>query len=149
MSLALENETIPPNLNFKTPNPRSKISLTSSGEAGQLSKLSANKAAVPFEERKLTVPTEALPWPEGRDQVVAVNSFGIGGSNAHVRKYQPSSVPHLAIACIKKLTRVLTRWYCHLRSRSVSEKSHARTQTCLIRGLALNFYCFRPSTKRL
>lgn len=24
MSLALENETIPPNLNFKTPNPRSK-----------------------------------------------------------------------------------------------------------------------------
>lgn len=32
MSLALENETIPPNLNFKTPNPRSKRPLTSDGE---------------------------------------------------------------------------------------------------------------------
>lgn len=27
MSLALENETIPPNLNFKTPNPKSKKGL--------------------------------------------------------------------------------------------------------------------------
>lgn len=52
----------------------------------QILESSANQAIVPFEERKLTVPTEALPWPEGRDQVVAVNSFGIGGSNAHVSK---------------------------------------------------------------
>ncbi|GKT76936.1 polyketide synthase [Colletotrichum tofieldiae] len=42
MTLALENETIPPNLNFTTPNPKN------------------------------------------RDHVVGVNSFGIGGSNAHV-----------------------------------------------------------------
>ncbi|KAJ0116060.1 hypothetical protein J7T55_005006 [Diaporthe amygdali] len=61
MSLALENQTIPPNLNFRTPNPK-----------------------IPFKERKLTVPTEPLPWPEDRDYTVAVNSFGIGGSNAHV-----------------------------------------------------------------
>lgn len=44
----------------------------------------SKQTLVPFQERKLTVPTEALPWPENRDQVVAVNSFGIGGSNAHV-----------------------------------------------------------------
>lgn len=86
MSLALENETIPPNLNFRTPNPKSEYCVTPSGEVAQLAKFSANGAVVPFEERKLTVPTEALPWPEDRDHVVAVNSFGIGGSNAHVRK---------------------------------------------------------------
>lgn len=33
MCLALENETIPPNLNFKVPNPRSKKSLTLGGES--------------------------------------------------------------------------------------------------------------------
>lgn len=32
MSLALENETIPPNLNFRTPNPRSEKLTTSCGE---------------------------------------------------------------------------------------------------------------------
>lgn len=28
---------------------------------------------------------ELLPWPDDRDERVSVNSFGIGGSNAHVR----------------------------------------------------------------
>ncbi|KAJ0161949.1 Lovastatin diketide synthase LovF, partial [Colletotrichum tanaceti] len=61
MVLALENSTIPPNINFKTPNPR-----------------------IPWESAKLKVPTEALPWPSDRLERVSVNSFGIGGSNAHV-----------------------------------------------------------------
>ncbi|TID07622.1 Compactin diketide synthase mokB [Colletotrichum higginsianum] len=61
MVLALENSTIPPNINFKTPNPR-----------------------IPWESAKLKVPTEALPWPTDRLERVSVNSFGIGGSNAHV-----------------------------------------------------------------
>ncbi|KAF2686174.1 ketoacyl-synt-domain-containing protein [Lentithecium fluviatile CBS 122367] len=61
MVLALEKKTIPPNILFHTPNPR-----------------------IPFKEAKLTVPVEPMPWPPGRLERVGVNSFGIGGSNAHV-----------------------------------------------------------------
>lgn len=58
--LALENQTIPPNINFTTPNPN-----------------------IPFEEAHLQVPTEAVPWPIDRLQRAGVNSFGFGGANAH------------------------------------------------------------------
>ncbi|KAH8658158.1 KR domain-containing protein [Xylariales sp. PMI_506] len=59
--LALEHQTIPPNIKFKTPNPK-----------------------IPFKERKLVVPIEPTPWPADRAERVSVNSFGIGGANAHV-----------------------------------------------------------------
>ncbi|ORY58730.1 KR domain-containing protein [Pseudomassariella vexata] len=59
--LALENEIIPPNIKFERPNPKIK-----------------------FEQKKLKVPIEAMAWPAGKAQVASVNSFGIGGSNAHV-----------------------------------------------------------------
>lgn len=39
---------------------------------------------VPFTERQLLVPTEAIAWPENRIQRISVNSFGMGGANAHV-----------------------------------------------------------------
>ncbi|KAH0423585.1 hypothetical protein CcaCcLH18_12055 [Colletotrichum camelliae] len=61
MVLALENSTIPPNINFTTPN-----------------------AEIPWERAKLKVPTTPLPWPSDRLERASVNSFGIGGSNAHV-----------------------------------------------------------------
>ena len=60
MVLALEHSTIPPNIKFLRPNP-----------------------AIPFESAKMTVPTEPRPWPDGRLERVSVNSFGVGGSNAH------------------------------------------------------------------
>lgn len=59
--LALEHRTIPPNVNFNTPNPK-----------------------IPWKDAKLTVATEPLPWPANRQERISVNSFGIGGSNAHV-----------------------------------------------------------------
>lgn len=59
--MSLENRTIPPNIKFNSPNPR-----------------------IPFKERKLTVPVEPTPFPEERAERVSVNSFGLGGSNAHV-----------------------------------------------------------------
>lgn len=59
--LALENCTIPPNIKFSSPNPK-----------------------IPFEDRRLVVPVEPTPWPESRQERISINSFGIGGSNAHV-----------------------------------------------------------------
>ncbi|KAI1347996.1 putative polyketide synthase [Xylaria sp. FL0043] len=61
MVLALENRIIPPNIKFMTPNPE-----------------------IPFEDAHLCVPTEALPWPQRRQPRVSINSFGVGGTNAHV-----------------------------------------------------------------
>lgn len=61
MVLALEHRIIPPNILFNSPNPQ-----------------------IPFEKAKLVVPTEPMPWPADRLERVGVNSFGIGGSNAHV-----------------------------------------------------------------
>ena len=39
---------------------------------------------VPFERARLQVPLEPTPWPENRHERASVNSFGIGGANAHV-----------------------------------------------------------------
>ncbi|KAI0127974.1 beta-ketoacyl synthase domain-containing protein [Xylariales sp. AK1849] len=69
MVLALEHSTIPPNINFKTPNPR-----------------------ISWKDSKLTVPIQALPWPADRLQRVSVNSFGIGGTNAHAILESATSV---------------------------------------------------------
>lgn len=61
MVLALEKRIIPPNIRFSSPNPN-----------------------IPFESARLTVPVEATSWPTGKVARTSVNSFGIGGSNAHV-----------------------------------------------------------------
>ena len=39
---------------------------------------------VPFHEKALVVPTKAIAWPTDRAHRVSINSFGIGGANAHV-----------------------------------------------------------------
>ncbi|KAF6806607.1 polyketide synthase, partial [Colletotrichum musicola] len=59
--LALENRTIPPNIYLQSPNPK-----------------------IPWEAAKLRVPTEPESWPEGKEERISVNSFGVSGSNAHV-----------------------------------------------------------------
>ncbi|KAI8281754.1 Highly reducing polyketide synthase [Colletotrichum sp. SAR11_57] len=58
--LSLEHGVIPPNIFFNTPNP-----------------------LIPWQAAKLRVPVDPLPWPDGRKKRVSVNSFGVGGSNAH------------------------------------------------------------------
>ncbi|KAJ5339123.1 Acyl transferase/acyl hydrolase/lysophospholipase [Penicillium brevicompactum] len=59
--LAVEHRTIPPNIKFNNPNPK-----------------------IPFEAKRITVPVEATPWPQDRHTRASVNSFGMGGVNAHV-----------------------------------------------------------------
>ncbi|GLA97323.1 type I Iterative Polyketide synthase (PKS) [Aspergillus tubingensis] len=59
--LALEHRQVPPNIHFSEPNPD-----------------------IPFKTGKLHVPVEVEPWPADRAERVSVNSFGIGGVNAHV-----------------------------------------------------------------
>ncbi|KAF5228431.1 hypothetical protein FAUST_11078 [Fusarium austroamericanum] len=61
MAKALEHRSIPPQIRFTSPNPN-----------------------IPFEEAKLKVPLEVTPWPEDRLERISLNSFGVGGSNAHV-----------------------------------------------------------------
>ena len=62
-ALVLHHRMVPPNQNFKTPNPR-----------------------IPFDDLGLEVVQELRPLPqtEGRLPVASVNSFGFGGTNAHV-----------------------------------------------------------------
>jgi acyl transferase domain-containing protein len=76
--LALEKKIIPPNIFFNTPNPK-----------------------IPFEAANLRVPVEATPWPATHAERASVNSFGIGGANAHVilesaASYGINLVPNLA-----------------------------------------------------
>ncbi|MFE6051402.1 amino acid adenylation domain-containing protein [Kitasatospora sp. NPDC056446] len=65
--LALKHRRIPPHLNLERPNPGIDL------------------AALPFE-----IPTEPVDWPEHRGPARAgVNSFGFGGTNAHVLLEEP------------------------------------------------------------
>jgi acyl transferase domain-containing protein len=80
--LALEHSTIPPNIKFLNPNPKSKASYCTFCLHGNLTNPTWH--TVPFLEKKLTVPVEPTPFPKDRAERISVNSFGIGGSNAHV-----------------------------------------------------------------
>jgi len=62
-SLILKNQAVPPNLHFNEPNP-----------------------AIDFDKYRICVPTKVLPLkPKGSEEpIVSVNSFGAGGTNAHV-----------------------------------------------------------------
>ncbi|KAK8074380.1 hypothetical protein PG997_009043 [Apiospora hydei] len=79
--LSLERLTIPPNIKFQTPNPK-----------------------IPFAESKLVVPTGPIPWPEGRDRRISVDSFGLGGANAHVILEAPVKTDRVLMNSNKKPT---------------------------------------------
>lgn len=73
--LAMKHDTIPPNLHLRSLNPKIQ----------------------PY-KRVLNVPTEATPWPtreNGQPKRASVNSFGFGGTNAHLilESHEPKSAP--------------------------------------------------------
>ncbi len=63
LALCIKNKQIPQNLHFNNPNPKIK-----------------------FDEWKLKVPTKLMNWPGKKDKkaIAGVNSFGAGGTNAHI-----------------------------------------------------------------
>lgn len=62
VALSFLHETIPPNLHFNEGNPD-----------------------IDFKMLCLEVPTDAVDWPKGKlPRIAGVNSFGFGGTNAHV-----------------------------------------------------------------
>ncbi|MCZ6597066.1 MAG: beta-ketoacyl synthase N-terminal-like domain-containing protein, partial [Planctomycetota bacterium] len=61
-ALALQRETIPPQIHFRSINPR-----------------------IPIDEMPLEIAAEAIPWPRGREpRFAGVSSFGFAGTNAHI-----------------------------------------------------------------
>ncbi|KAI5219448.1 putative polyketide synthase [Aureobasidium subglaciale] len=59
--MALENEQIPPSINFEKPNPKLKL-----------------------DEWKLKIARELQAWPESEVKRASISNFGYGGCNAHV-----------------------------------------------------------------
>jgi myxalamid-type polyketide synthase MxaE and MxaD len=60
--LSLQNEEIPPHLNFEKPNP-----------------------LIPLSEMPVVVPVERRAWPRGdRPRLAGLSSFGLSGTNAHL-----------------------------------------------------------------
>lgn len=76
-ALVLHHQTVPPNLNFETPNPK-----------------------IPFERLRLKVATKVQPLPRVGTEpaVVGVNSFGFGGANAHVVLESAPAPPEVSAA---------------------------------------------------
>ncbi|KAJ3497745.1 hypothetical protein NLG97_g1664 [Lecanicillium saksenae] len=59
--LCLEKAMITPNLNFRSANPRLKLT-----------------------QSNIIVPTSVVPWPDCEVRRCSINNFGFGGTNAHV-----------------------------------------------------------------
>ena len=121
--LALENRTIPPQVNFSTPNPK-----------------------IPFEKSRLVVPLSPVPWPEDRPERISVNSFGITGANAHaiiesaafhgIRDQQASSADKKGKNCDSHLLVISATNAESLKTRWASIQSYIVTHPQAIRDLA-------------
>ncbi|KAJ0329303.1 hypothetical protein COL922a_012924 [Colletotrichum nupharicola] len=103
--MALEKRTIPPNIKFVTPNPK-----------------------IPFDRNGLKVPVVPTPWPEDRVERVSVNSFGIGGANAHV--VIESAASFLGLAAVPPTTETtnIPRKQAHLMVFSANTADSLRRQ---------------------
>ncbi|WP_425554973.1 type I polyketide synthase [Kitasatospora putterlickiae] len=67
VALSLKHATLPPSLNFRTPNPM-----------------------IDMDALRLRMVTDRLPWPEvDGTRLAGVSSFGLGGTNCHVVLSQP------------------------------------------------------------
>ena len=107
MVLALEHKILPPNINFKKPNP-----------------------AIPWQEAKLKVPTSATQWPADCAERVCVNSFGFGGANAHLvleslASYRAEQSERQSKTCLEDRPKLLVFSAKHPESLRKSIDNHA------------------------
>jgi acyl transferase domain-containing protein len=77
--MALEHKIIPPNINFKY----EPIMRYSYDLIANLMYRTPNPK-IPFKKGNMKVPVDSVPWPASQAERISVNSFGIGGANAHV-----------------------------------------------------------------
>ncbi|KAL9069203.1 MAG: hypothetical protein Q9157_006247 [Trypethelium eluteriae] len=116
--LALEHKIIPPNINFSEPNPK-----------------------IPFGKAKLQVPVEPTPWPTNRQERVSVNSFGIGGANAHVivdsaSSFVPTPSPRVYRSSVRSKYHLLVFSANHPESLRRSIQTHLQYASANPAGLA-------------
>lgn len=125
LALSVKNKQIPQNLHFLKPNPN-----------------------IPFEQYKLRVPTQLEPWPATPYPALGgVNSFGAGGTNAHVvlEEYQASKIdnkPTVAARDIQLFT---------LTARSIKAlKANAHVYIGFLKSseTSLQDICFSAATRR-
>ena len=64
--LAIQQKQIPPSLHFKDPSPH-----------------------IQWDQIPIQVPTHSLPWPENKNRIAGISSFGYSGTNAHIVITQP------------------------------------------------------------
>ncbi|KAL8645664.1 MAG: hypothetical protein Q9226_007199, partial [Calogaya cf. arnoldii] len=82
--LSIEKGIIPGTPTFITPNPKSEWCLTAIMVTVMLTMFK-----VDFQSLKVRASRTALPWPKTEVRRASVNSFGYGGSNAHVVLEEP------------------------------------------------------------
>lgn len=115
--LMLEQEVILPNRNFDKPNPR-----------------------IPLDEWKLKVATEVEPWKAPGPVRVSINSFGYGGSNAHVILESPRTyLSSHALAGSFRMSGLLRRYLANPASDIVVHGStNGHTNGNLTNGISIH-----------
>ena len=123
--LTLKHRRIPPNLHFAEPNPD-----------------------IPFQDLRLRVPTELEPWPStNAPRLAGVNSFGVGGANAHVVLEEPPPLDDEPGAQTERSTHVLT---LSARSTEALGELAYRHRERLVGEADVSWhdYCFTAATRR-
>ncbi|MEO2032348.1 MAG: beta-ketoacyl synthase N-terminal-like domain-containing protein, partial [Planctomycetaceae bacterium] len=106
-ALSIQHRQLPPSLNFELPNPE-----------------------IPLDRLGLSVHTSLTPWPSKGPALAGVNSFGFGGTNAHVvvgeyravksealtkKPFRPPFVLPLSAQCEGALKQLATRYAKRIR----------------------------------
>jgi acyl transferase domain-containing protein/acyl carrier protein len=137
-ALCLKHRQIPANLHFEQPNPQ-----------------------IPFDELRLRVPLKLEPWPEtsGQPPRAGLNSFGFGGTNAHVileAPPAPEAVPTADVMAPGASEAVDARaWMLPLSARSeraLSDLARAYLKALAderdLKNAALRDICFSATARR-